>query len=177
MYGFAPKHVTGHVDNFRRTTDINNVDGQYNLEIVMQADVLFFNGGDQVRHARVWLNDDGSPNKIMKIIYDRALRNQLVLSGSSAGAMIMCNPIYGQGIGYGHLYFATKYGLDVKQVSDGDVNGTGNYDVRNGTNSLQYRDNGSIMPGFGFLPFLIDTHFDTRGRLGRIVPGMVQTKN
>jgi cyanophycinase-like exopeptidase len=33
------------------------------------------------------------------------------------------------------------------------------------------------MPGFGFLPFLIDTHFDTRGRLGRIVPGMVQTKN
>jgi cyanophycinase-like exopeptidase len=65
----------------------------------------------------------------------------------------------------------------VKQVSDGDVNGTGNYDVRNGTDSLQYRDNGSIMPGFGFLSFLIDTHFDARGRLGRIVPGMVQTKN
>ena len=65
----------------------------------------------------------------------------------------------------------------MKQVSDGDANGTGNYDVRNGTESLQYRDNGSIMPGFGFLPFLIDTHFDARGRLGRIVPGMAQTKN
>lgn len=33
------------------------------------------------------------------------------------------------------------------------------------------------MPGFGILPFLIDTHVDSRGRVGRIVPGMIQTKN
>jgi cyanophycinase-like exopeptidase len=32
------------------------------------------------------------------------------------------------------------------------------------------------MPGFNFAPFLADTHFDARGRLGRLVPGMIQTK-
>jgi cyanophycinase-like exopeptidase len=33
------------------------------------------------------------------------------------------------------------------------------------------------MPGFNLTPFLIDTHYGARGRLGRIVPAMVQTKN
>lgn len=29
------------------------------------------------------------------------------------------------------------------------------------------------MPGFDFVPFFTDTHFDARGRLGRVVPAMV----
>lgn len=33
-----------------------------------------------------------------------------------------------------------------------------------------------MFQGFGFLPYLLDTHFDVRGRLGRIVPGLIQTK-
>ena len=37
----------------------------------------------------------------------------------------MCNPIYGSGITYGHLYFAAKVGLAPKKVTDGAVNGTG----------------------------------------------------
>ena len=32
------------------------------------------------------------------------------------------------------------------------------------------------MPGFNMVPFLSDTHFDNRARLGRIIPGMIQTK-
>lgn len=32
------------------------------------------------------------------------------------------------------------------------------------------------MSGFGFVPFLTDPHFDTRGRLGRLVSSLVQTK-
>jgi cyanophycinase len=62
LYGFSTKHVSAHIDNYRRTTDLNNADGQYNLEIIRQADVLFFNGGDQSRHARTWLNNDGTRN-------------------------------------------------------------------------------------------------------------------
>ncbi len=31
--------------------------------------------------------------------------------------------------------------------------------------------------GFGFLPYLLDTHYDRRGRLGRIVPAQLQTKH
>lgn len=33
------------------------------------------------------------------------------------------------------------------------------------------------MPGFGFVPFLTDPHFDTRGRLGRLVSSLIQTKH
>lgn len=88
----------------------------------------------------------------------------------------MCNPIYGSGITYGHLYFAAKVGLAPKKVTDGAVNGTGLQDTRNGTKGIQYEDNGGFMPGFNFVPFLSDTHFDNRARLGRIVPGMIQTK-
>lgn len=98
------------------------------------------------------------------------------MSGTSAGSMIMCSPIYGNGITYGHLYFANKVGLARKNVSDGGVNGTGLSDTRNGTSGLQYGDNGGIMPGFNMVPFLSDTHFDNRGRLGRIIPALIQLK-
>jgi cyanophycinase len=57
------------------------------------------------------------------------------------------------------------------------VNGTGLHDVRNGTSGLQYEENGAMFHGFGFLPYLLDTHFDHRGRLGRIVPAQLQTKH
>lgn len=74
------------------------------------------------------------------------------------------------------MYFASRVGLAPKKVTDGGVNGTGLADTRNGTRGLQYQDNGGIMPGFGFVPFLADTHFDARGRFGRIVPALVQLR-
>jgi cyanophycinase-like exopeptidase len=114
---------------------------------------------------------------MMKFIVERARREEVVLAGTSAGAMIMCSPIFGEGFTYGHLYFSTSIGLAVKKITDGEVNGTELYDDRKGLNSLQYRDNGGIMPGFNLIPFLIDSHVNTRGRLGRMVPAMIQTKN
>lgn len=126
--------------------------------------MIFFNGGDQSRHARSWLNDDGTHNSLMRSIATKALNNEVILSGTSAGSMIMCSPIYGDGISYGHLYFSSSSGLAPKMVSDGGVNGTGTSDLRNGTNCTQYQDNGGTMSGFGLVPFLVDTHFDARGR-------------
>ena len=52
--------------------------------------------------------------------------------------MIMCSPIYGGGITYGHLYFAGRAGLAQKSVSDGAVNGSGLEDTRNGTSGIQF---------------------------------------
>lgn len=112
----------------------------------------------------------------MEIVSARVLNNSVIVAGTSAGSMVMCSPMYGGGITYGHLYFAEKAGLASKKLSDGEQNGTGFHDIRNGTSGLQYEDNGAFMPGFGFVPFLVDTHVDGRGRLGRIVPGQVQLK-
>ena len=33
----------------------------------------------------------------------------------------MCSPIYGGGNSYGHLYFAAKLGLAIKQVVDSGI--------------------------------------------------------
>lgn len=50
-------------------------------------------------------------------------------------------------------------------------------DTRNGSSGLQYDYNGGKMPGFDLLDGLIvDTHFDKRGRLGRLIPAMIDLK-
>jgi cyanophycinase-like exopeptidase len=63
--------------------------------------------------------------------------------------------------------------LAPKKISDGGINGTGLSDLRNGTKSLQYSYNGGKMTSFGFVDFLTDTHFNARGRFGRIVPVLI----
>lgn len=92
-----------------------------------------FNGGDQSRHARTWLKDDGTPNEMFSIVASRAAADKVVLGGTSAGTMIMGNPTYGYGSSFGQLYFHKSYGLAQKQVKDGEVDGTALADVRNGT--------------------------------------------
>ena len=69
-----------------------------------------------------------------------------------------------------------SYGLAQKKISDGEVNGTGLRDVRNGTKSLLSYNNGGKMPAFGFVNFLTDTHFNARGRFGRIAPVLIDLK-
>ena len=66
------------------------------------------------------------------------------------------------------MYFENSVGLGQKKVEDGGVNGTGFKDTRNGTRGLQYEYNAGKMPAFGMLDFFTDTHFNARGRLGRL---------
>lgn len=84
--------------------------------------------------------------------------------------MVWAKQTFGSGASFGILYFKNSIGLAPKKVTDGAVNGTGLADDRNGTKSLQYYDNSGKMPSFGFLNFTTDTHFNARGRLGRLVP-------
>ncbi|MBX9598704.1 MAG: cyanophycinase [Burkholderiales bacterium] len=176
-YGFSVKHISAHIDNYQSATNLNTAEGRTNQTILEQADVVFFNGGDQARHARTWLNDEGSDNALMKIIYNRFSQNKLIVAGTSAGTAIQSNPTYGEGSSFGQLYFASSQGLAVKSVKDGAINGTGLKDTRAASGSLQYLDNGGKMPGFGLSPsnVLVDTHFDARGRLARLIPALHNT--
>jgi cyanophycinase len=76
----------------------------------------------------------------------------------------------GGGDSFGILYFRNSIGLAPKAVSDGGVGGSGFDDTRAGTSSLQYEHNGGKMPGFGWVHMYVDTHFNARGRLGRLPP-------
>lgn len=176
-YGFSVKHISAHIDNYQQTTNPNTLEGKLNKTILEQADVIFFNGGDQARHARTWLNDDGSYNQLMQIIATRFIHNQVIIAGSSAGTAIQSSPTYGEGASFGHLYFANSQGLANKSVRDGGVNGSGLQDMRAPIDSLQNSDNGGKMSGFAFAPdsVLVDTHFDARGRLARLIPALRDT--
>jgi len=70
-----PVQVLNHVDTYKTTSDLSTPAGKANLDIINKADIIFFNGGDQVYHARSWLKDDGTYNDMMKIIVQRATKN------------------------------------------------------------------------------------------------------
>jgi cyanophycinase len=119
---------------------------------------------------RCWFNDNGQPNPIFSNIKRRVLNNDVILVGVSAGTAVQSKITYGGGSPFGILYFTNSAGLAPNSIADGN----GLDDVRNGTDCLQYSENGARLPGFGFVDFAVDTHFDRRGRLGRLIPVLSQ---
>lgn len=145
--GMAPKHVKVHVDNYKTATDPLTYLGSNTYGILSSADIIYFNGGDQSRHARCWFNDNGQPNPAFALIKRRALNNEVVIVGVSAGTAIQSKVAYGGGSSFGILYFSTLVGLAPNKIADGN----GLDDVRNGTDCLQYSENGAKIQGFGLI--------------------------
>jgi cyanophycinase len=85
----SPKLVLANVDTYIKNTNISTEIGAQNLKIILQSDLVFFNGGDQSRHSRTWNYDNGLPNDIMTRIIERALKKEITLIGTSAGSMAM----------------------------------------------------------------------------------------
>ena len=166
----APRHIAVHTDNYQHTTNMFTVEGYTNYVLLSYADIIYFNGGDQSRHMRCWFNNDGQPNPLFSVVRRRVLNNEVILVGVSAGTAVQSRISYGGGSPFGILYFTNSVGLAPNNLADGH----GLDDVRNGTDCLQYSENGARIAGFGFVDFQIDTHFDRRGRLGRLVPVLSQ---
>lgn len=64
-FGMAPQHISAHADNFEETTSLSTERGRKNLQLIMAADILYFTGGDQSKHVRTWLKDDGSYSQLL----------------------------------------------------------------------------------------------------------------
>lgn len=71
-YGLSPKHISVHVDNYKTDADVQTAKGKLNMQIINQADIIYFNGGDQSRHIRSWMKDDGTPNDLLAAVRARA---------------------------------------------------------------------------------------------------------
>lgn len=168
-WGFSPKQVLIAIDNYTSASVNGNPVGDSNIALINQADIVFFNGGDQSRHARAWINNDGTDSPILKLLRTRVNEGSVIISGSSAGTAIQGQTIYGEGNSYGYLSIND---LAAKPVESP----TGLLDDRLGNTGFQYEFNGGKMIGFGFLtrPIAFDTHFDVRGRLGRMIVAMKQ---
>ncbi|MFN7252987.1 MAG: cyanophycinase [Anaerobacillus sp.] len=131
-YGFDPVWVPISIDNY--STEAYK---QSNIDIVNSAQLIFFNGGNQTRHATALLRSNGSDTPLMTAVRNK-FNNGGVIAGTSAGAHVQSNPMYGGGTSYDYLRL---------------------------NNMLSYSER-----GFGFLTNAVtDTHFDARGRLGRVL--------
>jgi len=166
-WGYSPKHVQIAIDNYLLASKAGNPIGEANIEIIQQADVVFFNGGDQSRHSKSWLNSDGTDSQIMRILRDRVIKNEVIIAGTSAGTAVQGEMIYGEGNTYGYLTVN-----DLAQKSVDSLSGL--LDDRLGNGGFQFENNGGMMNGFGFLSrnIAFDTHFEARSRLGRMVVAM-----
>jgi cyanophycinase len=132
--GMAPKHISVQIDNYQQATNLFTMDGYRNYIYIDMADIIYFNGGDQSRHIRCWMNDDGTPNPIFSIIKRNVNNNKAILVTVSAGTAAMGKTTFGGGSSFGHLFFANTPGLAPLQISDNH----GLNDVRNGTKCLQF---------------------------------------
>lgn len=118
MYGY--ELGAEYVDTFRRlgvdkidVMDIKerrDTEQERFLEMAKTADLIFFTGGDQVKLAHVFLHTE-----LLKIIKDRHFLGGLHLGGTSAGAMIMSDPLIYEGDGKdfqkGAVFFEPGFGI------------------------------------------------------------------
>ncbi|MGZ3181416.1 MAG: Type 1 glutamine amidotransferase-like domain-containing protein [Telluria sp.] len=171
-HGFLPKHILSHWDTYQTNSYNTSTQGQANIAIINQADVVYVIGGDQSRLARTFLKDDGTDSDLMAAIRTRYQAGALIYAGDSAGTAISPAMSYGEGISIGYLNQNT-----LRQITPADCpyNAAGN-------SCLTYPDSahpdyGTKIKGFGFVPnAVVDTHFDNRpsrtGRLGRLLAAL-----
>lgn len=100
------------------------------IERIRQCDGVMFTGGNQLRLSTIF-----GGTEILEILHQRYLKEDFVIAGTSAGAMVMPNTMIYQGSSSGALL-------------KGEV---------------------KITTGLAFIKnVIIDSHFDKRGRFGRV---------
>jgi|GEM_PF-1410813 len=171
-HGFAPKHVLSHWDTYANNSVNTTAQGQANIAIINQADLVYVIGGDQSRLARTFLKDDGSDTALMAAIRARYQAGNFIYAGDSAGTAIAPSVSYGEGISIGYL---NQNNLRQITPADCPYNASGDSCLSNP--DAAHPDYGTKIKGFGFISnAIVDTHFDNRsnrtGRLGRLVAAL-----
>ncbi|NLP49532.1 cyanophycinase [Bacillus sp. RO1] len=156
--GFEPVYIPLAIDTF----DFVAYD-DYFVNLVKSSHAVMLQGGDQMKHGRSLLEGDGAATPMLEAIryvHD----NGGVIAGTSAGAHAMSNPMFGVGDSFKALVINET---EVKTISDVPL--TGFLDPTIPGNNFQ-------IAGLGLIEnVLTDTHFDKRGRLGRLLVAMRDT--
>lgn len=125
MYGY--ELGVEYVESFRRlgaskveVMDIKerrDTENERFLSMAKEADLIFFTGGDQVKLAHIFLH-----TPMLKIIKDRHFLSGLHLAGTSAGAMVMSDPLIYEGDGKdfqkGAVFFEPGFGVKASITVD-----------------------------------------------------------
>ncbi|MDU0204859.1 cyanophycinase [Paenibacillus sp. MAH-36] len=149
-YGFEPLFIPIAIDNYQRAA----YDDVY-IELIANVQAVWLNGGDQAKHARCLLTDEGEDTPLLRAVREVYHRGGVV-AGSSAGASVQGTWTYGEGTLSG---YRAGLGLVHKSIASATLVVEGQPDV------------GGCMKGFGFASELnacVDTHFRERSREVRL---------
>jgi cyanophycinase len=165
--GLEPVYIPLALDNYKSVAN-----EQYFADLVESCHIAFFFGGAQLRHARTLLNDDGTLSKVGRAVQNVLARGGTVV-GSSAGSAVMSGYSYTDGADFSYqpMYW-NKTELVNLQKYDGETDKEPV--AANKGNSLYYKSIGVIKPSAG-KDALMDSHFDIRGRLGRLLVALRDT--
>ena len=125
------------------------------VEIIRNADAVWFTGGDQMRLTSLLLEADGSATPILAAFRERHAQGA-TLGGTSAGAAIMSANMIQRGDTLASLTLPVlEPGSNEGQLESGRL---------------------SLGRGLGFFTLgLVDQHFEERARLGRLARALVVT--
>lgn len=165
--GMEPVYIPLALDNYKSVAN-----EQYFADLVESCHIAFFFGGAQLRHSRTLLNDDGTLSKVGQAIQNVLARGGTV-AGSSAGSAVMSGYSYTDGADYS---YQPMYWNQTELVDFEKYNGKTDKEpvAANKGNSLYYKSIGVIKPAAG-KDALMDSHFDVRGRLGRLLVALRDT--
>lgn len=165
--GLEPVYIPLALDNYKSVAN-----EQYFADLVESCHIAFFFGGAQLRHTRTLLNDDGSLSKVGRAVQNVLARGGTV-AGSSAGSAVMSGYSYTDGANYSYqpMYWNKTELVNFKKY-DGETEKEPV--AENKGNSLYYKSIGVIKPAAG-KDALMDSHFDIRGRLGRLLVALRDT--
>ena len=144
------------------TTDVNESEWSNNgndtrlAGIVRSCSAVWFTGGDQLRTMKTLLRPDGSKTPVLEAVWE-VYRSGGVIGGSSAGAAIMSEAMIGGGNSLGALTHGVITDYQGDDFPEGD---------------------GVLMTkGLGFFPAgIVDQHFNTRARIGRLIVAVMNEK-
>lgn len=148
------------------------------LNMIRRADAIFINGGDQSLTYKAFKQPDGSDSAELAQIRSMLGKGQLVIAGTSAGTAVMSGGSYlGTDtvmISNGQSPQALYQGAFAAKAPQPGCEKDNSCGTGIDENSLTYQANG----GLGLFPWgVLDTHFSERGRQGRLLTLVAQSKN
>lgn len=158
--GFEPVFIPLAVDNADAVKNDQNW-----ADVLLSCDAVYLQGGSQYNHVKALLNKDGSPSILLEVLQAILKRGGLV-AGTSAGMAAMGAVAFGEGESLVALGAnGMEYWRTEEIFSDGEL-----FPFLPGNNLA--------VQGIGLIPLglIVDTHFDERGRLGRLIAALRDAK-
>lgn len=122
---------------------------------VKWANVVWLTGGDQLRLVNSMLDSAGNDTPVQAALRQRLAEGGIIITGSSAGAAVMSDPMIGSGTSFGAL----SNPLDPSCTSEEAL---------------------CLARGLGYIPAqygaIADQHFTQRGRFARLVRALAATE-